>query len=137
MINKVIEIGRLVRDAELKRTTSGMSVAQFSLAVEAYSKKSKENQACFFECVSFGVVAENLVKFTHKGEFIAIDGHLVQESYTTKKGESRNQIKIYADTIQFISEKNKNSNSNAANENVPEEDTLNDKVAPVDDGLPF
>jgi len=102
MINRVIVVGRLVRDVELKRTNNNMYIVQFSIANESYSKSRKEKVAYFFDCVCFGSNAENFVKYVKKGSLIALDGHLTQENYTNRKGQNVSRVKIIADSIQYL-----------------------------------
>ena len=137
MINRVLEIGRLTRDVELKKTSSGKSVATFNLAVAGYSKK--ESTTYFFECVSWNATADNLARYSNKGDLIAIDGHLVQESYQDKNGVTRNKTKIVADIIQYLSTK-KDREEHAQVESNDKPEYKPNKDIPVhddDDKLPF
>jgi len=136
MINRVLEIGRLTRDVELKKTSSGKSVATFNLAVAAYSKG--ENSTYFFECVAWNVTADNLARYSNKGDLLAIDGHLVQENYQDKAGTKRNKTKIVADIIQYLSDKkDKEETQKVESNDKPEYKDTKDIPVREDDELPF
>ena len=83
MLNRVILMGRLVADPELRQTTSGISVASFRIAVDRnfQSKGSAERQADFIPCVAWRQTAEFVSKYFSKGRMIAVEGSLQSRSY--------------------------------------------------------
>lgn len=106
MINRVILMGRLVSDPELKTTAAGISVTTFRIAVDRdYVKKGGERQADFFDIVAWRSTAEFVCRNFTKGSLIAIDGQLQSRQYQTKAGENRTVIEAQADTVSFTGER--------------------------------
>lgn len=102
-INKVILMGRLTHDVELKTTNSGTEVCQFSVAV---NRRTKEGEAAdFIDCVAFGKRATFLEKYFRKGSAIIVLGNINTEMFTDKNGNKRKSVKVIADEIQFGSAK--------------------------------
>jgi len=106
-LNTVTIIGRLTRDPELRALPSGMSVCEFSLAVNGSVKKGEvwEDEANFVNCTLFGAQAESLVKFSQKGDRLAIVGRLKQERWEEANGTKRERIKVIVNTSQFLTPK--------------------------------
>lgn len=99
-INKVILMGRLTADPELKTTAGGTSVVQFSVAVNR--KYSKEEQKVdFIDCTAFGKTADFLGKYFRKGSSVIVFGNIQVESWKDKDGNSRRSTKIIVDELQF------------------------------------
>ncbi len=105
MINRVILVGRLTRDPELRRTTSGMSVASFTVAVDNRVKSGAEKSASFIPCTVWNQAAENVSKFTRKGSLVGIDGRLNQRSYDSKEGKRVTVLEVICDSVQFLEPK--------------------------------
>ena len=102
-LNKVILIGRLTRDAEMKYTNGGMPVSRFSLAVNR-RKKSGDNwtdEANFFDIVLFGKSAESINRFLVKGKQVSVEGELRQDRWE-QEGQKRSKIEIVAQNIQLL-----------------------------------
>ena len=129
MINNVTLIGRMTRDAELKQTPSGQSVAIFNLAVNRNFKNSDgEREADFINCVIWGTSAENLTNWTKKGALIAVVGRIQTRNYENQQGQRVYVTEVVVEKFQTLEKKD-----NAANTN-----SLYDKAPNVsDDGLPF
>jgi single-strand DNA-binding protein len=102
-INRVVEVGRLSRDVELKYTPDNKAVAKFGIAVGGM----KKDEVSFFEVVVWGKVAENCANYLSKGKKVAIDGRLNQRSWTTQEGQKRSVIEIIADRVEFLESGNK------------------------------
>ena len=122
MFNKVIMIGRLVNDIELKTTPSGVSVASFTLAVNrSYVKAGAERQADFIDVVAWRNTAEFAAKYFTKGRLMAIDGSLQTRTYEDKEGKKRKVSEVVAENIHFVDSKsNSGGNSSAPSFNVPD-----------------
>lgn len=103
-INRVILVGRLSKDADLKKTQSGMEVAGFTIAVDRYVK-DKEPQTDFINCVAWNKTAENVGKYTAKGSLVAVEGRIQVRKYQNKQGENRYATEVVCDTVQFLSRK--------------------------------
>lgn len=103
MINRVVLVGRMTRDAELRNTTSGKEVASFSIAVDKkFKPQDGSPTADFFNCTAWGNQASFVTNYLGKGRLVAIDGRLQQRSYTTQDGQKRDVVEIVADDVQGL-----------------------------------
>lgn len=102
-INRVIIVGRLTRDAELKYTSGGAAVAKFSLAVNRRRKQGDQwvDEANFFDVAAWGKMAENLNQYLTKGKQVAVEGELRQDRWE-QNGQSRSRVEIVAANIQLL-----------------------------------
>ena len=102
-VNRVVLVGRLTRDPELRQTTTGKQVCNFSIAV---TKRFKPNDgspdADFFNIVAWGQTAEFVTNYLNKGRLCAVDGRLQSRKYTTQDGAAREVVEIVADTVQGL-----------------------------------
>src|SRR5690554_3805589 len=115
MINRVVLVGRLVADPELRYTSSGIAVANFRLAVNRpFTSESGEREADFINAVAWRSVAENLANYQRKGNLIGIDGRIQTRSYEGQDGKRVYVTEIVADSVQFL-EFNKNEGNNSQN----------------------
>lgn len=106
MLNRVILMGRLVSDPELKTTNTGISVTSFSIAVDRnYVKSGEERKADFFNIVCWRSTAEFVCRFFGKGSLIAVDGQLQNRTYQAKDGTNRTVVEVVADNISFTGER--------------------------------
>lgn len=110
MINRVVLTGRLTRDPELRRTSSNMAVASFTIAVDdSYRSANGEKNTLFMNCSIFGVRAENIVKFTRKGSLVGVEGRLNQRKYVRKADNVQvTTIEVIADNVEFLDTRNSN-----------------------------
>ena len=122
-MNKVILLGRLVRDPELRVSQSENKVARYTLAVN----RLKRDEADFIPCVAFGKAAEFAEKYFRKGQQVLIEGRLQISSYTDKNGSKRTSTDVLIDTQHFAD--SKRDSFTPTNEEIPDEFTQ--------DGLPF
>ena len=99
MLNRVILMGRLVADPELRQTGSGVSVATFRVAVDRnyQPKGSAERQADFIPCVAWRQTAEFISKYFAKGRMIAVEGSLQSRNYEDKTGAKRTAYEVMVD----------------------------------------
>jgi len=108
--NKVLLMGNLTRDVEVRALPSQMSVAQIGIAVnrkwrDATSGEMRE-EVTFVDCEAFGKTAENIAKFFSKGKPIFIEGRLKLDQWKDKTdGTNRSKLKVIVDTFQFIESK--------------------------------
>ena len=106
MINRVVLMGRLVADPELKETNGGIPVTTFRIAVDRnYVKAGEERKADFFDIVAWRSSAEFVYRNFCKGALIAVDGQLQSRSFTTKNCENRYTIEVVADFVSFTGER--------------------------------
>ena len=106
MINRVVLVGRLTRDAELRKTTNGTSVASFTLAIDNRTQDKEGNKtASFIPCTIWNQSAENVVRFTHKGSLVGVEGRLNQRTYTNSEGKNVQVVEVICDSVQFLEPK--------------------------------
>ena len=103
-MNKIVLVGRLTRDPELRSTTAGFSTASFTVAVNRNFKNANgEYEADFPNCIAFGKTAEFVEKYFKKGDAIGITGRLQTGSYTNKNGDKVYTTDVVIDTVEFVS----------------------------------
>ncbi|MBI0033046.1 single-stranded DNA-binding protein [Lactobacillus sp. M0396] len=103
MINRVVLVGRLTRDPELRTTGSGISVATFTLAVDRqYTNAQGERGADFISCVIWRKAAENFCNFTSKGSLVGIDGRIQTRSYDNKDGQRVYVTEVVVDNFALL-----------------------------------
>ncbi|MEG0451356.1 MAG: single-stranded DNA-binding protein [Lysinibacillus sp.] len=102
MINRVVIVGRLVADPELKYTPSGIASCKFRVAVNRTFKNEGETKADFVGCIAWRKQAENLANFMKKGNLIGVDGRIQTGSYEGQDGKKIYTTDVVADSIQFL-----------------------------------
>ena len=108
-MNKVMLIGRLTKDPELRYTQSGTAVASFTLAVNRrFSNQSGEREADFINCVAWQKSAEFVANYFRKGQQMALEGRLQVRSYDGNDGQRRWVTEVVAEQIEFVGSKNEN-----------------------------
>jgi len=124
-LNRVLLIGNLTRDPELRYVPSGTAVTNFSIAVNRlYTAQSgeKKKETCFIRVVVWGKMAEICGEYIGKGSSVFVEGRLQSRSWETSDGQKRNTIEVVANSVQFLDRlKNKASTSEAsASQETPE-----------------
>ena len=105
MINRVILVGRITKDLELKSTQSNISFCNFTLAVNRpFTEKDGSRQADFIQVVVWRKQAEDLVKYQNKGSLIGVDGRIQTRSYEVD-GNMRYVTEVVADSIAYLESK--------------------------------
>lgn len=104
-MNKVILIGRLTREPEVRYTDGGTSIARYALAVDRKFKREGEPDADFINCVSFGKAAEFAEKYFKQGTKIAITGRIQTGSYTNKDGQKVYTTDVVIEEQEFAESK--------------------------------
>lgn len=113
-INRVVLVGRLTKDVDIRMTQSGTTVGNFTVAVNRNKTgNGGQVEADFIRCVSFGKTAENMQKYTHKGSQIAVEGRIQTGSYTDKNGNKVFTTDIACDYVQFLEPKQQQVNNYA------------------------
>lgn len=117
-MNKIILLGRLTKDPELKYTNNNLAFCQFTIAVNrAYNSTTNgQPSADFINCVVWRKQAENLAKYQRKGNQIIVEGRLETRSYNANDGSKRYITEVICDSIHFVDNKS-NTNENADNRN--------------------
>ena len=105
-MNRVILIGNLTKDPELRETPSGVAVCRYSIAVgRNYTDASGERQTDFFNCVAWRSLAENIHKFCKKGNKVAVAGSVELRTYEDNNGQKRTAVDIITQDIEFLTPK--------------------------------
>jgi len=117
-LNRVVLIGRLTRDAELKYTSSGQAVCKFSIAVNRRKKNGDqwEDEANYFDIVVWGKQGESLHPYLTKGKMVGVDGELRQDRWQ-QEGQNRSKVEVIANNIQLLGGDRKDS------KNAPSEES--------------
>ena len=105
-MNKVILVGRLARDPELRTTGGGQSVCRFTVAVDRRFKRDGQPTADFISVVAFGKQAELINQYLGKGRRIALEGRIQTGSYTANDGSKRYTTDVILDNFDFIDSRN-------------------------------
>ncbi|MDE6149699.1 MAG: single-stranded DNA-binding protein [Ruminococcus sp.] len=106
MLNKVILMGRITQDLEVKQTPSGVSVLSFTVAVQrSFARQGEERQTDFINCVAWRQQAEFIGRYFRKGRMIAIEGNLRTRTYDDKNGTKHYVTEVYVDNVSFTGEK--------------------------------
>lgn len=116
MLNKVILIGRLTRDPEIRTTTSGISVGLFTLAVNRnYTSANGQREADFISCVSYRKLAETIGQYVRKGQLICVEGRIQTRNYDAQDGTKRYVTEVIVDSFEFLESRSSNENNNSNN----------------------
>lgn len=99
MVNRVVLIGRLVRDPELRTTNTGKNVVEFSIAVNKRVKAQDGTDADFFRVKAWGQTADYVNNYLTKGRLVAVDGRLETRKWTDQNGANRETIEVVADNV--------------------------------------
>ena len=140
MMNRIIVVGRLTRDPELRRTQSDVAVASFTVAVDDREKDANGNKTTtFIDVTVWREAADNVAKFLRKGSLVGVDGRLRQRRFERKDGTKGSTFEIVADSVQFLEPKPKDAASSEAPIDEPAfDDSKNlDSIDVADDDLPF
>lgn len=107
-MNKVILMGRLTRDPEVRYSqgASQTAVARFSIAVDRRFKREGEPDADFFNCTAFGKQAEFIERYLRKGVKVVVCGRIQNDNYTNKEGQMVYSVRVMVDEIEFAESKN-------------------------------
>ena len=123
-INNITLIGRMVKDAELRTTQSGTSVASFSVAVgKTYMQNGeKKEQTSFFNCTAWGTIGEAIAQYCKKGHRVGITGELQQRTWEDQSGARRSAVEIVVRGFQFLQPRK--------SDDVPPPDGVGDEEIP-------
>ncbi|HLS67211.1 MAG TPA: single-stranded DNA-binding protein [Pseudogracilibacillus sp.] len=103
MLNRVVLVGRLTRDPDLRYTASGIAVANFNVAVNRpFRNQQGEQEADFINCVVWRKQAENLAHYMKKGSLIGVDGRVQTRSYENQEGNMVYVTEVLAESVQFL-----------------------------------
>ncbi len=106
MINRIVLVGRLTRDPELRQTNSGTNICSFTIAVDNRTKNADGTKTTsFIPCVCFAPTADLVIKYTKKGALVGVEGRLTQRSYTRQDGTKASTFEVTCDSVQFLEPK--------------------------------
>ncbi len=112
MINRVVLVGRLTRDPELRNTNSGNSVVSFTVAVDnPVANPDGSKSTSFFDCTAWSKTADFVSKYARKGSLVGLEGRLNQRKYQRKDGTNANVVEIICDNVQLLEPKSANANN--------------------------
>ena len=141
MLNKIILMGRLTRDPELRRTGSGTAVTSFSLACDRdFKSQSGDKETDFIEVVAWKNTAEFVSKYFTKGRMAVVEGRLQIRDWTDKAGNKRTTAEVVAYNVYFADSKRSESNDNQKENFNALSGRLSDDFVPIseEDGeIPF
>lgn len=147
MINRVVLVGRITRDPEVRQTPSCISNCQFTVAVDRqYQSQNGERQADFINCVAWRNQADFIGNYIKKGYMIGVEGRIQTRSYQDQQGQTRYVTEVVADSVSNLQPRNTATNSNGSydnnnqqqnyQQNAPKADnSFNEDIS--DDDLPF
>lgn len=138
MLNRVILMGRITQDLEVKQTPSGVAVLQFTVAVERKFKGTNgEKQTDFINCVAWRNQAEFIGKYFKKGRMIAIEGNLRTRTFDDKNGTKHYVTEVFVDNVSFTGEKADMRANQGSQTAFNEYESMGDGEYMADDGVPF
>ena len=133
-LNRFAIIGRLTKDAELRTTGGGTSVANFSIANNrSYTVENEKKEfTSFLDCIAWGKLGEVIAQYCTKGKQVALDGRIQQRSWDDKDGRKRSSVELVVDNFQILT---KNESGNQEPNGNVKEPIMNNPFS--DDSIPF
>ena len=112
MINRVVLVGRLTKDPELRFTSSNIAVVTFTLAVNRnFTSQDGKSEADFIQCVAWRKTAENVGKYVRKGSLVGVDGRIQTRNYEAKDGTRRYITEVVAENVRFLDSRGESQQS--------------------------
>ncbi|MBD7967719.1 single-stranded DNA-binding protein [Paenibacillus gallinarum] len=141
MLNRVILIGRLTKDPELRYTPAGVAVTQFTLAVDRpFTTQGGEREADFLPVVTWRQLAETCANYLRKGRLTAVEGRIQIRNYENNDGKRVYVTEIIADNVRFLESGNNRNQSSPPPSEPSNKDPFSGDGKPIDisdDDLPF
>lgn len=122
-INRVVLLGNMTRDPELRRTGTGKAVTNFTLALNRYNN----DEADFVDCVCWEKIAENTAQYCSKGSKVAVEGSIQTGSYEDRDGHNRKTVNVLCNRVEFI-----NTNNNQQKHTNNSYNNFNDSINSYD-----
>ena len=116
MINRVILVGRLTKNPEIRKTPNGASICKFTLAVSRKVKAQGQPDADFISCVAWNKTADLMYQYLKKGSLIGIDGRLQTGKFTNNNGETIYTCDVMVESLQFLDKKEETQNNHVNQE---------------------
>lgn len=141
MINRVVLIGRLTRDPELRYTPNGVAVTRFTLAVDRpFTNQQGNREADFIRIVTWRQLAELCANYLKKGSLAGVDGRLQISSFDNKEGQRVTMSEVVADNVRFLDSRTRQQQSGSSNDFADTSDPFaqdGETIDISDDDLPF
>ncbi|MDD4237755.1 MAG: single-stranded DNA-binding protein [Desulfotomaculaceae bacterium] len=137
MLNRIILIGRLTKDPELRYTPNGVAVARFTLAVDRRQAKDREKEADFIDIVVWQKQAENCANYIGKGRLVAVEGRLQVRSYDDSQGIRRKAAEVVAENVRFLDRAKEGGSSYNAGHTNHAEGGMGSEISFNEDDIPF
>lgn len=137
MINRVVLVGRITRDPELRKTANDYSVVNFTIALDNYAGRGQEPTTSFIPCVVWGTIAENTAKYVRKGQLLGIDGKLQQRSYERRDGTRASVVEVICDSVQFLEPRRGGGGQDTYTPDYQDDSQNLETVDILDNDLPF
>lgn len=143
--NKVLLMGNLTRDPELRATPSGTAVCQFGLAVNRIYNNSngeRQEETTFVDIEAWGRQAETISKYVTKGNPLFVEGRLKLDSWENKEGEKRSKMKVVLENMQLISQRGEGGGYSPSDSASPARDSApasgsSSKSEDIEEDVPF
>ena len=140
MFNKVVLIGRLTRDPELRHTNNNIAVCSFSLAVNRTFSSNQDKDVDFINCTAWRKQAENISRYVSKGSLVAVEGKLQTGEYMDEKiNAKRYYTEVVCDSVTFLDSKSQRDDNNPSqNQGYKQEEKIDTgNFNDIEDDLPF
>ncbi|OKL37421.1 single-stranded DNA-binding protein [Domibacillus mangrovi] len=122
MINRVVLVGRLTKDPELRYTPAGAAVATFTLAVNrTYTNQQGDREADFINCVIWRRPAENVANFLKKGSLAGVEGRIQTRNYEGQDGKRVYVTEVQADSVQFLEPRSSGGGGGGSYSDAPQQ----------------
>lgn len=116
MINRVILVGRLTKNPEIRKAPNGASICKFTLAVSRKVKAQGQQDADFISCVAWNKTADLMYQYLKKGSLIGVDGRLQTGKFTNNNGETIYTCDVMVESLQFLDKKDDSQSNNQERE---------------------
>jgi len=141
-MNKVILTGEIGSDVNFKKTTSGLSLCNFSIMTTEKGKDGQDHKS-YFDCTAWGSLAEKINSYGFRGQHIEVDGKLQKSSYTNKDGQKVYKTSVYIQNAE-LAQNSATVPQNAYQQNVSQQETFTNSVNynsydtnDIEEGMPF
>lgn len=118
MINRVVLVGRITGDPELRRTSTGTAVVSFTLAVDNRFQRDSERSADFISCIAWNQTAEFMEKYVHKGDLLGVDGRLQTRNYESN-GKRVYVTEVVCENLRMLQSKNSSGRDSSSESYEP------------------
>lgn len=135
MINRVVLVGRMTKDPDIRYTGNGTAVTNFTIALNRFGAQEGQQQADYINCVVWNKVAQSVADYCSKGSLVGIDGRLQSRSYDNQQGQKVYVTEVLCNSVQFLDTRKKEETQKQQDStyNQPKQDQYYDN--PFDEGF--